>query len=147
MSETRLGIDYGTRQVGLAVGDPVAGIAFPRGVLRRTTDAALIAEIVALCAREDIGEIVLGWPLHMDGGAGAAAAAVEAFAELLRSQVAVPVVLWDERWSTLAAQRDLSRAGVSTRRQRGMIDQAAAQLILSNYLESLNQGRTSCISD
>jgi putative Holliday junction resolvase len=136
MTPRALGIDHGDARIGLAISDELGMLAHPLEtiVIKDVTDpVARIAEIVE---RDKIGTIILGMPRNMDGSYGPAAEKVKAFAEKLRTAVACPVRLWDERLTTKAAQRSLQAAGRNTRQGRSVIDQAAAQLILQGWLDS-----------
>ncbi len=95
-----------------------------------------VAHIAALVASRDIGHIVLGLPRNMDGSYGPASEKVRAFAETLRAACPCPVKLWDERLTSVAAQRSLHEAGRNVKNSREVIDQVAAQLILQGWLDS-----------
>ena len=135
-----LGIDFGSKRFGLAVSDDAASIAFPIGVLAsrgRQRDVAAVAE---LAGERAVKRVVVGLPLHMDGGQGEMAEAVRRFAEALAETTGLPVDLLDERWSSLEAERTLRetpRTRKQRRRDKGAVDTLAATLILSTYLERL----------
>ena len=132
-----LGIDYGTARIGLALSDELQMLAHPAETITvaKTRDpAARIAEIVR---EKNVERIIVGLPRHMNGTAGASAEEAQALAEKLRGLVSCEVRTWDERLSTVAAQRALREAGKSTRQTRGYIDQVAAQMLLQSYLDSL----------
>jgi putative Holliday junction resolvase len=128
----RLGVDVGSVRVGIAVSDPDGSTALPLVTLPRATSQD---EIVALVAERSVVEVVVGLPRSLSGAAGPAAVAVTAYADELAARLDVPVRMTDERLTTAAASRSLSRAGRSTRRQRAVIDQAAAVLILQGWLD------------
>jgi putative holliday junction resolvase len=131
-----LAVDLGTRRIGLALSDPTRSVAAPLDTLIHRQRGKDLAAVVALAASHEIGRIVVGWPRNMDGTSGPAAKQAEAFAEALRRIVSVPVDLWDERLSTVAAERTLRDAGVR-RDRRGMVrDRVAASLILQAYLSA-----------
>ena len=137
-----LAVDLGTRRIGVALSDPTATIATPLetittpgGSARRA--AALLAE---LCRRHDVARVMVGWPRNMDGSRGAAALQAEAFAERLRTILAVPVELWDERLSTVAAERTLIEAGARREERRRSRDRVAAAVILQGYLDARRGG-------
>jgi putative Holliday junction resolvase len=134
-----LGIDHGDARIGLAISDDLGMLAHPLEtiVARQTEPVARIAHIVR---ERNIGTLVLGMPRNMDGSYGPAAEKVRAFAEKLRAHTACPVILWDERLTTVAAQKSLHAAGRNTRESRKVIDQAAAQLILQGWLDSQAMG-------
>jgi putative pre-16S rRNA nuclease len=128
-----LGIDIGTVRVGLAVSDPLGLLAQPLGVVPR--DGA-VDEIESRSSALEVEEIVVGIPLRLDGSHGPEAEAAEAFARDLESRLALPVARWDERLSTKQAERSMSSAGASSRKQRGVVDKVAAALVLQAFLDS-----------
>jgi putative holliday junction resolvase len=132
-----LGIDHGDARIGVAISDELGMLAHPVETItiRDTEPLARIAQIVA---EKSIGTIIIGLPKNMDGTTGPAAEKVRAFAEQLRGRVTCPVRLWDERLTTVAAQKSLHAAGRNTKQSRSVIDQAAAQLILQGWLDSQN---------
>ena len=135
-----LGIDHGDARIGLALSDELGMLAHPYEtlVVKDTDPFSRIAHIVD---DKRIETIVIGFPKNMDGSTGPAAKKVRAFAEQLRGRVACPVRLWDERLTTVAAQKSLHAAGRNTKQSRAVIDQAAAQLILQGWLDSQNMAQ------
>ena len=131
-----LGIDHGDARIGLAMSDELGMLAHPLETMHLKDVADPIAHIAAIVTREKIGMIVLGLPRNMDGSYGPAADKVRAFAEKLRAVCACEVKLWDERLTSVAAQRSLHEAGRSVKQSRSVIDQVAAQLILQGWLDS-----------
>ncbi len=132
-----LGIDYGERRLGIAIGDTNTGIAFPLRVVNvRSVDEALAA-VRSACAERGAERIVLGLPLNMDGGHGAQAKIVEAFAARLTKALALPVELWDERLTSKQAERVLLEADLSRKRRREIQDKLAAQALLQSFLDAL----------
>lgn len=130
-----LGIDHGDARFGIAISDDLGMLAHPLETIH-TKAGDPIPRIVQIVEKEKIGMIVLGLPRNMDGTYGPAAEKVKAFAEKLKAAVSCPVKLWDERMTTKAAQRGLHAAGKNTKQSRGIIDQAAAQIILQGWLDS-----------
>jgi len=130
-----LGIDHGEARIGLAISDELGMLAHPL----KTLDARgkPIEEIAAIVAEKNIAIIVLGLPKNMNGSEGPAAEKARAFAEKLRAVISCPVKLWDERLTTTAAQRSLHEAGRDVKKSRAVIDQAAAQILLQTYLDSV----------
>ncbi len=131
-----LGIDHGDARFGVAISDELGMLAHPLEtiVVKETEPLRRIVEIVG---EKTIGTIVLGLPKNMDGSSGPATEKVRAFAAQLRAQLpACKVVLWDERLTTVAAQKSLQAAGRTAKQSRSVIDQAAAQLILQGWLDS-----------
>lgn len=144
----RLGVDVGTVRVGVAVSDPGGVLATPQATLRRTwPDPAVphddVAEIVALGAERDAMEIIVGLPRSLSGDEGPSAEAARKYAaELARRVAPVSVRLVDERLTSVSALRALRDSGVAGRRQRAVVDQAAAVLILQAALdEERSSGR------
>ena len=131
-----LGIDLGDARIGLAISDDLRMLAHPLVTLHVKEIADPVAHIAQLAEREKIGAIIIGLPRNMDGSYGPAAEKSRAFAEKLRAQVACEVKLWDERLTSVAAQRSLHEAGRNVKKSRAVIDQVAAQLILQGWLDS-----------
>lgn len=133
----RIGVDPGSRRTGLALAEPDVQVAYPLKTIEHRglrQAAALVAEEVRLANAQ---QIIVGFPLRTDGSEGESARRVREFAKLIESATAVPVVLWDERLSTVEVERRLSRARVFGRKRRKVVDQAAATLILQSYLDSI----------
>ncbi|MBA2435330.1 MAG: Holliday junction resolvase RuvX [Chthoniobacterales bacterium] len=137
-----MGIDYGRARIGVALSDELQMLAHPTETIAVAKVADPVGRIAALVAEKNVELIVVGLPRHMNGSVGASAEEASGFAEKLRTEIACPVRTWDERLSTVAAQRALREAGKSVRESRGYIDQVAAQMLLQSYLDSLvsNQG-------
>lgn len=134
-----LGIDYGERRIGIAVSDPTGTIAQPLPpILRRRGKRAPIGRIVALAQEHEVGSFVVGWPLDAEGQEGPRATEVRRFAERLRERSGLPLHLWDERLTTVRAERTLREMGVpqAERRAKGRADTIAACLILQSYLDA-----------
>lgn len=130
----RIGVDVGSVRVGLAACDPAGVLATPVETVRRGRGD--LARIAALVTERDAIEIVVGLPVTLRNERGAAAQAAEAYAGRLAALVTCPVRLFDERLSTVGAQRELRAGGVDSRRGRGVVDQAAAAIILQAALEA-----------
>ncbi|MFK7984399.1 MAG: Holliday junction resolvase RuvX [Sandaracinaceae bacterium] len=133
----RLGIDHGMRRVGVAVSDDEGRIAYPRTTLARKDPKALVEAVVALAQEEGVGEIIVGLPLTLEGRETASARRARAFATRVEQSSGLPIVMWDERLTTAAAERSLATAGVQARKQKAVVDQVAASLILQAYLDML----------
>jgi len=136
-----LGIDYGARRIGLALSDATATLASPWRLLQRPPSDAetlrlVVAEITAL-ARDDDGleAVVVGWPRRLDGSANDQTPIVETFARALEAQVAVPVVLQDERLSSHEAESRLATHEPDWKKRKQKLDAAAAAVILQDYLD------------
>jgi putative Holliday junction resolvase len=136
-----LGIDLGRARIGVAVSDELGMLAHPVETIPARGDATRrVAEIVQ---EKNAERVVIGLPRHMNGSVGVGAAEALAFAEKLRACVACEVVTWDERMTTMAANRALRDSGQKSRNSRGVVDQVAAQMILQGYLDSLQSARSS----
>jgi putative Holliday junction resolvase len=136
-----LGVDFGRARIGIAVSDELGMLAHPVKTIPASRDAAKqIAEIV----REKNAErVVIGLPRHMNGSVGEAAGEALAFAGELRKLLSCEVVTWDERLTTIAANRALHDGGRKTRDSKNIVDQVAAQMILQGYLDGLQSARDS----
>ena len=128
-----LAIDYGTKRTGLAVCDAGEMIASPLAVLHGPKN--LIRKIGQIVAAEDIGAVVLGLPLNMDGSEGPQAKRVLAFAEQLRRHLQIPVHLQDERLSSFGAEEKLREIGLGRARKQQRRDALAAAEILQTFLD------------
>ena len=129
-----LGIDVGDKRIGIAITDPTNTIAQPLTTIKRGEGD--IEAICDLTRENDVGEIVVGLPINMNGTRGEMAEKVSAFADKLRENVDVPVVYVDERLSTMEAERLMISADVSRRKRRKSIDKIAAAIILETRLRS-----------
>jgi len=134
----RLGVDVGSVRVGVARSDPAGILATPVETLRRDVRASTDVSRLAVLVREwDVLEVVIGLPVTLSGVEGAAAEAARGYADAVAQAVApVPVRLVDERLSTVTATTALRGAGVAGRRHRGVVDQAAAVVILQSALDA-----------
>jgi len=131
-----LGIDHGDARIGLAISDELGMLAHPLETIRTAETADPAGRIAQIVERDKIGVIVLGMPRNMNGTYGPAAEKVRAFGEQLRAKVTCEIKLWDERLTSVAAQKSLHAGGKNVKKSRGVIDQVAAQLILQGYLDS-----------
>lgn len=130
-----MGIDLGTKNIGVAVSDETATIAQARCVVRRKSDAHAASEIKRLAGEEGVSGIVVGLPLNMDGTSGERAEDAGRFAEMLKAETGLPVELWDERLSTVEAENIMLDADLSRSKRKKNIDRLAAQIILQGYLD------------
>jgi putative Holliday junction resolvase len=128
-----MAVDLGTARTGIAVSDELGMLAQPWKTL--PGGEASLEAVVAAAGELKPGRILVGLPRNMDGTYGPAAEAARAFAEQLRARVDCPVDLWDERLTTVAAQRSLRESGRKARDQRGVVDQVAAQILLQSWLD------------
>lgn len=134
-----IGIDAGTKTLGLALSDITRTIASPLTVIRRTKFKADVAQLMAAAAEHRIGGFVLGLPTNLDGTAGPRVQATRAFARNLNALSPLPILLWDERLSTAAAERTLLEADTSRRRRAEVIDKLAAAIILQGALDRMRR--------
>jgi putative Holliday junction resolvase len=132
-----LGIDLGTKTIGLAVSDPRLTLASPRQTLRRGRLRDDAAKLAAIVAADEIGGIVIGLPVNMDGSEGPRCQASRAFARNLYDVLGLPTLLWDERLSTRAVERIMIEQGDVSRRKRAqVVDSLAAAYILQGVLDA-----------
>jgi putative holliday junction resolvase len=131
-----MGVDVGTVRVGLALSDPTGTLASPLETLKRAKDGSDLDRLVALVVEHEVTEVVVGEPVHLSGASGASAADAGAYAQALADRIPdVPVQLIDERLSTVTAASHLRDGGIDSRKQRSVIDQAAAVVILQQFLD------------
>jgi putative holliday junction resolvase len=136
-----IGIDGGTTTFGLALSDGLRTIASPLETINRTKFKADAARLLALMAQHDVCGLVLGLPTNMDGSEGPRVQATRALARNLNLLTLVPILLWDERLTTAAAERMLIDADTSRKRRLEVIDKLAATLILQGALDRLRNAR------
>ena len=132
-----LGIDLGTRTLGLALSDSLWSVATPQKTLKRKKFSADAAALLAFAGERQVGGLVLGLPRNMDGSEGPRAQSTRAFARNLAALTALPIGFWDERLSTVAAERALLEADASRKRRAEVIDHVAAAYILQGALDRL----------
>lgn len=131
-----LGVDYGERRTGIAISDESRRIAFPRETLDCPRVEQAAAAVVRLAATEQVSEIVIGYPLNMDGSRGPRALRTDEFIAELAKRTTLPLRKWDERLSTKIAESVLIEAGTSREKRRQVVDKLAAQVILQGYLDA-----------
>ena len=132
-----LALDYGTKRIGVALSDELGWTAQPLETLNRRTLDRDIAHIASLVGRHEVGQVLLGFPIQLDGREGPAIQAMREFQARLEQGVQVPVILWDERLTTKAAEDLLIAADVSRKKRKGVVDRIAASILLQSYLASL----------
>ncbi|MDR2655040.1 MAG: Holliday junction resolvase RuvX [Oscillospiraceae bacterium] len=130
-----MAVDLGDARTGLAVCDRTETLASPVGVIKEYNIKKTLEKVLAAAQEFEARMIVIGLPRNMDGSEGIRAAKSREFALNLKMRTELPIELWDERQSTVLASRYLSDANVDSRRQRGIIDEAAAAVILQSYLD------------
>ena len=136
-----LGLDLGEKTIGIALTDTLLTVATPMETLKRgkfTTDADKLAAIIE---KQNVGGIVVGLPLNMDGSDGPSAQSARAFARNFAARSQIPILLWDERLSTAAVTRTLLDADASRRRRAEVVDKMAAAYILQGVLDRLRLSR------
>jgi putative Holliday junction resolvase len=131
-----LGLDVGEKTIGVAVSDEMGWTAQGVETIRRESREKDLARLQELIAQFQIGEIVVGLPKNMNGTIGPRGESCQAFASLLADRTSLPVHLWDERLTTMAAERMLIAADVSRQKRKKVIDKMAATLILQGYLDA-----------
>lgn len=132
-----IGLDLGTKTIGVSTSDPDRRLATPVETVARAAFTADANRILALAAERKAAGIVLGLPINMDGSEGPRAQSTRAFARNLAKLTALPIALWDERLSTAAVERDLIAADASRAKRKAVIDQHAAVFILQGALDRL----------
>lgn len=134
-----IALDFGTKTVGVALSDALGITAQPVETITRKEDNKLrrtYARIEEIIEANDVGEIVVGYPKNMDDSIGERARACEDFAAALERRTGLPVYLWDERLTTVAADEILEECGVKRENRKAVIDQIAAVFILQGYMEN-----------
>lgn len=141
-------VDYGLARLGLALSDPTKLIAFPLDVIKAEkrsefTAKKLLARIEALCVEKkcEAEAIVVGMPYMMSGKKGMLADEVDHFVTLLKSLTAIPILIWDERLTTVMAERSLRETSLTRKRRAQVVDAVSAGLLLQNFLDS-NQNKS-----
>jgi putative Holliday junction resolvase len=135
-----LGLDLGTKTIGVATSDPDRRLATPVETVSRTNFTADAERLLALASERNAVGFVLGLPINMDGSEGPRAQSVRAFARNFAARTQLPIALWDERLSTAAVERELIEADTSRKKRAAVIDQQAAVFILQGALDRLQRG-------
>jgi putative Holliday junction resolvase len=130
-----LGLDMGERRIGVALSDPKGIVAIALTVIERKSEDTDLKQLIDLTHEHEVERIVIGLPRSLDGSLGKQAKDVEAFVESLARRTELPVVTWDERLSTVAAERMMAEAGVKRDRRKKSLDSVAAAFILQGYLD------------
>jgi putative holliday junction resolvase len=131
-----MALDVGDRTIGVAISDSMGWTAQGIEVIRRSTWEKDLQRLRELVAEYEVIEIIVGYPKNMNNTIGPRAEAAAAFAERLSDELVLPVLLWDERLTTMEAERTLLSADMSRAKRRKVIDKLAASLILQNYLQA-----------
>jgi len=136
-----MGVDVGTVRVGVALSDATGTLASPLETVKRAKDESDLDRLAALVVEHEVTEVVVGEPVHLSGASGASAQDAANYAQELADRIPdVPVILIDERLSTVTAASHLREGGIDSRKQRSVIDQAAAVVILQQFLDSRRAG-------
>lgn len=134
-----MGLDYGERRIGVAMSDLFGWTAQGLEVIDQKVVADPMARIVELIKQHEVESIVVGLPKNMNGTVGPSGENCIAFAEKLKETLSLPVQLWDERLTTVSAERALLEADVSRRKRKQVIDKMAAAILLQSYLDSISK--------
>lgn len=132
-----LGLDVGSKTIGLALSDPALGLATPLSTIRRAKLAADTQALLDVIGEFQVGALVVGLPINMDGSEGPRCQSVRQFVVNIEQAVDLPVTLWDERLSTAAVTRELIDADVSRKRRGQVVDKLAASYILQGALDRI----------
>ncbi len=132
-----MGLDVGVKRIGIALSDPMEIVAGGHSVLERRALQQDLEHIRNLCTSHEVKMIVLGLPRNMDGSIGPKAREVQEFANILEEFTGIKTTFWDERLSTVAAERVLLQADISRSKRKKVIDKVAAVTILQNYLDGV----------
>lgn len=136
-----MGLDLGSKIIGVALSDPLTITAQILTSIHRTTLAKDLEVIGRLVEDHQVEELVIGLPINMDGSRGGAVDKVESFIEHLSTRLAIRIIPWDERLSTVAAERILLEGDLSRAKRRKVIDRLSAAIILQGYLDSRPRSR------
>jgi len=131
-----MALDVGDKTIGVAISDALLLTAQARPTVRRKDIAADIEKLRRLAQENEVHEVVVGQPLHMDGQPSPQSQKVARFAEQLRKVLDLPIIFWDERLTSFEAEQHLEQMGLNWRQRRDQVDKIAAMIILQNYLDS-----------
>ncbi|WP_375665588.1 Holliday junction resolvase RuvX [Bartonella sp. TT121SHDZB] len=135
--QTIAGLDLGTKTIGIAISDMGLTVSNPRSVLQRKKFTEDAYTLIKIFDRENVGVIIIGLPLNMNGSSGSRVQATRAFVSNMKAYTKIPFVFWDERLSTIAAERSLLEMNVSRAKRASRIDSAAAAFILQGALNRI----------
>ncbi len=133
-----LAIDHGTKRMGIAGSDALGMMAHPLECIPAEPLEAFLKRLKEILAERQTEQIVVGMPRNMDGSIGPQALKVEDFVAVLKKAVAMPIVTWDERLTSVAAKDRLREAGVNAREAKKKVDASAAAILLQDYMDSLS---------
>ena len=136
-----LGIDYGKKRIGLAVSDPMRTIAQGLPTIVNSSLPEVFIQLGNIITNRQINKIVVGFPITMKAEVGKAAQVTEKFVKALKSQFELPVMVWDERLTSVLARRTMTALGKSPSKNKSKVDEIAAILILQSYLDSIHSSK------
>ncbi len=139
MATRILALDYGSKRMGVALSDELGWTAQPLETFERRTLSWDLAHIQQLVQSHEVGQVLIGLPLRLNGEEGPAVQAVRRFIDQLGPALSVPIITWDERMTTCAAEDLLIAADVSRKKRKGVVDRVAAAILLQGYLEAQPQ--------
>ncbi|MEN6390290.1 MAG: Holliday junction resolvase RuvX [Syntrophomonas sp.] len=137
-----MGLDVGDRRIGIALSDPLGFTAQGHSTLERKSNDKVFETIGRVCDEYEVGTIVVGLPLNMNGSIGPRAELVQEWSEQLGARLGREIVFWDERLTTVSAQRTLLEADLSRKKRKGLVDKIAAVYILQGFLDRQSQNKT-----
>ncbi|MBI4405937.1 MAG: Holliday junction resolvase RuvX [Deltaproteobacteria bacterium] len=132
-----MGLDIGLKRTGVAISDENQSISLPRSVIEATDKQTWLSKVRTFVENEDIEKIVVGIPLNQHGEEGTDAQKIRQFIALLQERLNVPVIEWDERFTTAQAERSMIAADLSRAKRKKIVDKVAATILLQSYLDSL----------
>lgn len=142
-----MALDVGDRRIGVALSDPLQILASPLQTITRTSDEYALHEITGLVNKHEVGKLIIGMPYSLDGTTGPQAEKVLAFKDKIAAQLAIEIVLQDERLSSVTADQKLKETGRKSARLKEKIDAAAAAVILQSYLDESKLNNGDCDPD
>ena len=131
-----LSIDYGEKNIGLAITDPLKIFVTPLTTIENKSDKSIFTNLQEIFLKQEIEKIIVGLPLSLEGNDTEKTKEVRLFFEKLSKKTVIPIEWWDERFSTVEANEFLKKKGMNWKESRKIIDQVAAAVILTNYLEN-----------
>ena len=137
-NKTILCLDLGKKRIGLAISDINQKIASPYDVIKEKKFSEILIILKNLIKKFDIGSIIIGDPINMDGSLGPKSQSSRSFISNISKDIDIPILLWDERLSTIAAEKSLIEADISRKKRGEVIDKIAANIILQSFLNFLN---------
>jgi len=134
-----LGLDLGSKTIGVALSDVMRHIATPMETIKRTKFTQDAVRLITIIEEQNVGGLILGFPLNMDGSEGPRCQSTRQFARNISEKIDLPIALWDERLSTVAVTRTLIEADTSRKRRKQVVDKMAAGYILQGALDKLSR--------